>query len=136
MPRLNFPARAARLPALVLATVALWLLLLSCAPPPDVGATGFPLAVFDAAQDGGYFRSRAALRAGTRLMAIPENFWPPPREVIFAPEPIMACPQHVLAWPQMYWRDPRFEVFRWNRFPTLLIFDTADYDVQDRCSSA
>ena len=48
------------------------------------------------------------------------------------PEPISTCPRYVLAWPQSHWRSPRFEVFRWYRFPSILIFDTADYAVQDR----
>jgi len=41
-------------------------------------------------------------------------------------------PGMILAWPQEHWRDHRYEVFRWDRFPSLLIFDTADYAVQDR----
>ena len=48
------------------------------------------------------------------------------------PEPIAADPGMVLAWPQDRWRDSRYEVFRWEGFPSLLIFDTADYAVQDR----
>jgi hypothetical protein len=38
----------------------------------------------------------------------------------------------ILAWPQEAWRDPRFEIFRWEGFDSILIFDIADYDVQDR----
>ena len=38
----------------------------------------------------------------------------------------------VLAWPEERWRSRRYEVFRWDRFPSLLIFDTAGYAVQDR----
>jgi len=48
------------------------------------------------------------------------------------PAPIAADPGMILAWPQEHWRDRRYEVFRWDRFPSLLIFDTADYAVQDR----
>jgi len=48
------------------------------------------------------------------------------------PAPIAADPGMVLAWPQEHWRDRRYEVFRWDRFPSLLIFDTADYAAQDR----
>jgi len=46
--------------------------------------------------------------------------------------PIVADPGMILAWPMERWRDPRYEVFQWDGFPTLLIFDTADYAVQDR----
>jgi hypothetical protein len=48
------------------------------------------------------------------------------------PEPIPADPGLVLAWPGEAFRDPRLEVFRWEGFPQVLIFDMADYDVQDR----
>jgi len=48
------------------------------------------------------------------------------------PAPIAADPGMILAWPIEHWRDRRYEVFRWDRFPSLLIFDTADYAVQDR----
>jgi hypothetical protein len=47
------------------------------------------------------------------------------------PEPLAADPGIALAWPQERWRDSRYEVFRWERFPSLLIFDFADYAVQD-----
>jgi hypothetical protein len=48
------------------------------------------------------------------------------------PQPLSADPGLILHWPEENWRDRRFEVFRWDRFPSLLIFDTADYAVQDR----
>jgi hypothetical protein len=38
----------------------------------------------------------------------------------------------ILEYPQSAWRRGDYEVFRWDRFPSLLIFDTADYAVQDR----
>jgi len=48
------------------------------------------------------------------------------------PQPLPADPGLVLNWPKENWRDSRFEIFRWDRFPSLLIFDTADYAVQDK----
>jgi len=48
------------------------------------------------------------------------------------PEPIIADPALVLEWPRENWRDPRYEIFRWDRFPSLLIIDFADFAVQDR----
>ena len=48
------------------------------------------------------------------------------------PLPVTADPGMVLAWPVENWRDPRYEVFKWESFPSLLIFDTANYEVQDR----
>ncbi|MDR1801993.1 MAG: hypothetical protein LBQ94_00165 [Treponema sp.] len=50
----------------------------------------------------------------------------------FALEPVTADPGVVLSYPIERWRDRRYEVFRWDAFPEILIFDTADYDVQDR----
>jgi len=48
------------------------------------------------------------------------------------PEPIPADPGLVLSWPVESWRDRRYEVFRWEQFPSLLIFDFVDYAAQDR----
>ena len=48
------------------------------------------------------------------------------------PEPIPADPGLILAWPPEQWRGRHYELFRWEQFPTLLIFDTADYAAQDR----
>jgi hypothetical protein len=48
------------------------------------------------------------------------------------PEPVAADPGLVLSWPVESWRDRRYEVFRWETFPSLLIFDFADYAAQDR----
>ncbi|MDR2258010.1 MAG: hypothetical protein LBE14_02550 [Treponema sp.] len=48
------------------------------------------------------------------------------------PEPVPADPGIMLAYPQEAWRDRRFEIFRWDRFPSILVFDTADYALQNR----
>jgi hypothetical protein len=48
------------------------------------------------------------------------------------PEPITADPALVLEWLEGNWRNKSYEVFRWESFPSLLIFDTADYETQDR----
>ena len=55
---------------------------------------------------------------------------PPDRP--FPLEPVPADPGIVLSYPQDAWRDARYEVFRWTRFSSILIFDTADYRVQER----
>ena len=46
--------------------------------------------------------------------------------------PILADPNMIIEWPQAAWRRSDREVFAWDRFPSVLIFDTADYAVQDR----
>ncbi len=51
---------------------------------------------------------------------------------VFPDDPIPADPGLVLGYRREAWRNPRYEVFRWDRFPDILIFDTADYAVQDR----
>ena len=48
------------------------------------------------------------------------------------PAAITADPGMALSWPRENWRDKRYEVFRWEAFPSLLIFDTADYAAQER----
>ena len=51
---------------------------------------------------------------------------------IFSLTPIPADPQQILNWPQQSWRDSRFEVFSWDRFPEIVIFDTVSFDMQAR----
>lgn len=53
-------------------------------------------------------------------------------ERLFLRDPIPADPAVVLGFRQEAWRDGRYEVFAWDRFPSVLIYDTADYAVQDR----
>ncbi len=48
------------------------------------------------------------------------------------PEPIKADPALVIDWERDNWRNVNYEIFRWDTFPSLLIFDYADYAVQDR----
>jgi hypothetical protein len=47
------------------------------------------------------------------------------------PVPIVSDPGMILSLPQERWRNSRYEVFRWDRFPSVLIFDMANYAVQD-----
>ncbi|AEJ19304.1 hypothetical protein [Gracilinema caldarium] len=46
--------------------------------------------------------------------------------------PIPADPASILEYRQELWRKPDYEVFQWDRFPRILIFDTRSYEVQDR----
>jgi hypothetical protein len=46
--------------------------------------------------------------------------------------PPLADPGIVLSWPYESWREKGYTVFRWDAFPQLLLFDTANYAVQDR----
>ncbi|MDR1429528.1 MAG: hypothetical protein LBI85_04495 [Spirochaetaceae bacterium] len=47
-------------------------------------------------------------------------------------EPVSIDPGLILDYPRESWRNSAYEIFRWDRFPGILIFDTADYAVQDR----
>jgi hypothetical protein len=79
--------------------------------------------------------------------SLPANPWPltvrsaggiaslrvyPAPERSFPGDPIPADLGLVLDYPQAVWRDHRYEVFRWEDFPSVLVFDFADYAVQDR----
>jgi len=46
--------------------------------------------------------------------------------------PIVADPHAAVEWPVASWRNADYEIFSWDRFPSVLLFDTADYAVQDR----
>jgi hypothetical protein len=50
----------------------------------------------------------------------------------FPLNPINLIPGEILSFDKSLWRKESYEVFRWNQFPSILIFDTASYDVQDR----
>jgi len=94
-------------------------------------------------------RRRFTAAAGTERIYIPPSFINPgvtvalsgdrvtsfrlsPSDIPFFPAPIAADPGLVLDWPLEKWRSKRWEVFRWELFPSILIIDTADYEVQDR----
>jgi hypothetical protein len=48
------------------------------------------------------------------------------------PVPLPADPGVILDYPQSVWRNEDYEIFRWETFPGVLIFDTADYAVQEK----
>jgi len=68
---------------------------------------------------------------------LPENLVSPiavqSLDISFVPadRPIPADPGMIVTWDRSTWRRPDFELFSWDRFPHVLIFDTASYDVQD-----
>jgi hypothetical protein len=45
---------------------------------------------------------------------------------------IAADPHMIIEWPQASWRRADRELFSWDRFPSIIIFDTENYAVQDR----
>jgi hypothetical protein len=127
-------------------------------PPPEYRPAGYPEAAAALERPGALRLSAAGRRfealpaPGTAELRIPGELLPEePYPLVLeteaavrffrlgpAPdrhppaEPLPADPGIVLAYPPERWRDPRWEIFRWDRFPEILIFDTADYQVQDR----
>jgi len=75
-------------------------------------------------------RSCPCIFGGGFLRILPLFFFMP--ALAFSLEPISRDPGAVLSLPVESWRDARYEVFRWDAFPQVLIFDTSSYDVQDR----
>jgi hypothetical protein len=87
---------------------------------------------------GGFYVPGAFISGGAYPLnisgaaSIGEALLGPAADRAFPSEPIPADPGLILAWPRDAWRGSRYEVFRWDAFPGVLIFDMADYAVQDR----
>ena len=47
-------------------------------------------------------------------------------------DPLSADLDEILTTPASQWRSPLLEVYRWDRFPDILIIDTIDLPLQDR----
>jgi hypothetical protein len=47
-------------------------------------------------------------------------------------KPVVADPGIIVNWPQNLWRYDGYEVFQWEQFPDILIFDTQDYATQSK----
>lgn len=45
--------------------------------------------------------------------------------------PVRTDPGLIVGWPRSAWRGGDYELFAWDRFPGVLLFDTRDYAVQD-----
>ncbi|MCR4790241.1 MAG: hypothetical protein K5839_04105 [Treponemataceae bacterium] len=46
-------------------------------------------------------------------------------------KPLMTDTGLISNWPVERWRNPQFELYEWYDFPGILIFDFADYQIQD-----
>ncbi|MDR2370060.1 MAG: hypothetical protein LBD71_01155, partial [Treponema sp.] len=113
-------------------------------PPPQYRTEGdLSLAGEDFSLDTGYFRFNAAgalcIPGAVLHDPFPVSAEGTVRRFVFSanplppfPGPVSADPAVILAYPQEAWRDARYEIFRWEAFPSILVFDTADYGVQDR----
>jgi hypothetical protein len=45
---------------------------------------------------------------------------------------LLLDPWLILNYPKEKWRNKNYEYFKWDVFPSIIIFDTADYAVQDK----
>ncbi|MDR3020364.1 MAG: hypothetical protein LBU66_05620, partial [Treponema sp.] len=66
--------------------------------------------------------------SGSKIESFELKFEDPP---VF-PNPIKADPVFIITWQRANWRNTEYELFRWDRFPSILFFDYADYAAQDR----
>jgi hypothetical protein len=60
-----------------------------------------------------------------------------PSAAVFVTKPLAytittASPRDILNMPQSSWNTLYYDVYKWDDFPQILLFDTADYTVQDR----
>lgn len=61
------------------------------------------------------------------------SFFPLPGERVGGtPVPLTAGLGTILHYPHSVWRDARYELFKWARFPKILILSTQSYEVQAR----
>lgn len=81
--------------------------------PGNLGTPPFPLSL-SASRTADSMILQAAIPPSSPQTAIP------------------ADPGLILSYQQKFWRDKRFEVFSWDRFPSILIFDTGNYEIQDK----
>jgi hypothetical protein len=85
-------------------------------PPAVLGADPYPAAA----------SAGSGILPGTAFLA--ESAAPPSA----VRDPVPLDPGLISAYPPEAWREKRYEVFRWPAFPRILIFDTADYAIQER----
>lgn len=46
--------------------------------------------------------------------------------------PVSVDPGLITSWPQKNWRCPEYELFKWDRFPNIIFFDTKNYAIQSK----
>lgn len=68
-----------------------------------------------------------------KFMVLQQDFstWPVevnPKNI----EPLTADPGTIVTWQKSMWRLDDYEIFKWEQFPWVLIFDFADYTIQDK----
>ncbi len=116
-----------------------WVISLGLDPNSAGGRVSFSSAdgktvVFDVSPTAGLSRmvfSRGSIEFLPRDIAFEGSLQSLSISQLRADAPIPADPGAILSWNRASWRRPDFEVFSWDRFPSVLIIDTASYAVQD-----
>lgn len=116
-----------------------WVIFLGLDPDSAGGTVSFSstegkTAVFDISPTAGLTRlvfAKGSIEFLPRDIAFEGSLQSLTISQLGANAPIPADPGAVLTWDQSSWRRREFEVFSWDRFPRVLIFDTASYSVQD-----
>ncbi|OJF76105.1 MAG: hypothetical protein BKP49_08100 [Treponema sp. CETP13] len=70
----------------------------------------------------------ADMISGVILIADPNKTYDTTEEIV----PVVADPGIIVNWPQKRWRYDGYEVFKWEQFPDILVFDTKDYATQSK----
>ncbi len=84
-----------------------------------------PFDTFSITQNPQFVAACMVRASSTDLLAVSANF---PRAVL---KPLKVDPGLIMEWRSATWRCRDYELFAWDRFPSVLIFDTATYSVQD-----
>jgi hypothetical protein len=116
-----------------------WLISLGLDPNSAGGRVSFSsadgkTAVFDISPTAGLSRmvfARGFIEFFPRDIAFEGSLQTLSVSQLRADAPIPADPGAILSWDRASWRRPDFEVFSWDRFPSVLIIDAASYAVQD-----
>ena len=96
---------------------------------PDQSVVTLYPSVFRAAEDSALFIKRNGEEDGIRGLVCEKIL---PVDTSSPLVPIATDPGMIENWPQNLWRRNDFEVFCWEQFPSILFFDTADYEIQDK----
>ena len=108
--------------------VLVFFLALGCNRSYNAGPEGLP-EISHAQPENLQVTADTAANAATDAVNINTN---PVADFPLSFDPISVDPGVILSWPQDSWRDSRFEVFSWDRFPEILIFDIASFEIQAR----
>jgi len=95
------------------------------AVPIPCAALKSPFSQFSVSQGSDQVLGALVTASSPDLLAVSPNH---ARAVL---KPLPVDPGLIMEWRASSWRSRDYELFAWDRFPSVLIFDTASYAVQD-----